>query len=133
MQKFHTIDFSVLGLLAHICKEYNHNLDNIDNDDIAEALETLEDDADDNYLELDGNEYRIIKDSEIWDIYVDTIKDIVTDCYDLKLDKMPDFIAFEIDWEQTAKNCFVDGYGHTFATYDGVENELEGYWIFRVN
>jgi hypothetical protein len=133
MFKLHTIDFSIFGILAHICAEYDHNLDIIDNEDIAEALETLEEDCDDNSICFNGHEYRIIKDSEIWGIYVDTIKEMVSDCYDLKLDKLPNFIAFEIDWEQTAKNCFVDGFGHTFAIYDGGENEFEGYWIFRTN
>ena len=36
---------------------------------------------------------------------------------------MPDWLA--VDWEETAQNCFVDGYGHTFARYDGYEIEYE--------
>jgi hypothetical protein len=43
---------------------------------------------------------------------LNTIKTITLDCYDLKL---PDFLA--IDWEETAQNCSVDGYGNTFASY----------------
>lgn len=106
-------------------------------DDAREAIEFLRDkvsegDAD-FYFEFDGNEYRIISDSFIWEIYVDAIKDLVNDCYDLKLDKIPDFIAIEIDWEQTAKNAYVDGYGHTFSSYDGSEYEAGDYWIFRTN
>lgn len=84
-------------------------------------------------IDFDGNEYRIIGDSEIWDIYVEEIKNTVTDCYDLKLDNIPDFVAFSIDWEQTAKNAYTDGYGHTFATYDGKETSSNGMWIFRTN
>lgn len=100
-----------------------------------ELIETLESNKgdDDFSIEFDGNEYRVIADSAIWDIYVEAIKDIVNDCYDLKLDKLPEFLAVEIDWEQTAKNCYVDGYGHTFATYDGEEVECSDYWIFRTN
>ncbi len=84
-------------------------------------------------FEFDGNEYRMISDSDIWDIYVDEIKQTVEDCYDLKLDNIPDFVAWSIDWEQTAKNAYVDGYGHTFSGYDGSEEEAAGYYIFRTN
>lgn len=106
-------------------------------DDAREAIEFLRDKVSegdtDFYFEFDGSEYRIISDSSIWEIYVDTIKDIVNDCYDLKLDKIPEFIAIEIDWEQTAKNAYADGYGHTFSSYDGSEYEAGDYWIFRTN
>lgn len=85
------------------------------------------------YIQCDGNEYRIISESEIWDIYVETIKELVNDCYDLKLEKVPDWISLEIDWEQTSKNAYVDGYGHTFSSYDGGEIFTGDYWIFRVN
>lgn len=80
-------------------------------------------------IDFDGNEYRIIKDDIIWSIYVETIKETVLDCYGL--DKIPGFV--EIDWEQTAKNCYYDGYGYTFATYDNEESEAGGFWIFRTN
>ena len=93
----------------------------------------LEFSVDDFNIEFDGKEYRLIDDNAIWDIYVDEIKYLVEDGYDLELDTIPDFVAFEIDWEQTAKNAYVDGYGHTFASYDGEESEAGGYWIFRVN
>lgn len=98
--------------------------------EITNNIESCEDDF---YLDFDDNEYRLIADESIWDIYVEEIKNIVEDCYDLKLDSIPDFVAFEIDWDQTAKNAYVDGYGHTFAGYDGEETEAGGYWIFRVN
>jgi len=88
---------------------------------------------DDFYIEFDGNEYRIISENSIWDIYVEDVKNTVEDGYDLKLDSIPDFIAFNIDWQQTAKNAFVDGYGHTFSGYDGEESMAAGYWIFRTN
>ena len=90
-------------------------------------------------LDFDGNEYRIIHTDSIWNIYVQTIKDIVQECYDLKLDKIPDFIVWSIDWEATAQNAYVDGYGHTFASYDGNEIEIImplgklQYHAFRIN
>ena len=84
-------------------------------------------------FEFDGNEYRLIAESAIWGIYVEEIKNIVNDCYDLKLDDVPHWIALEIDWEQTAKNAYDDGYGHTFSGYDGSEYEAGKYYIFRTN
>lgn len=102
---------------------------------LFEAIEELESKLgnDDFYFEFDGNEYRLISESAIWDIYVDEIRNIVNDCYDLKLDNIPSFVAWEIDWEQTAKNAYVDGYGHTFSGYDGSELEIGNYFVFRTN
>lgn len=101
--------------------------------DIFDALESLDCGDDDFTLDFDGNEYRIIKDSAIWEIYRDEIEQLVNDCYDLKLDKLPPFIAVSIDWEETAKNAYADGYGHTFSWYDGQEYEAADHWIFRTN
>lgn len=122
---------SHIAILRAIIDEHNHN---INMDDAREAIETLQDDlADDFTFEFDGNEYRIISDGAIWGIYRDEIQNIVEECYDLKFDSIPKFVAFEIDWEQTAKNAYSDGYGHTFSTYDHSEVEAGGYWIFRTN
>jgi len=127
------------NILSVICSANGHVLTY---SEAKEAIETIQDTraiADINHvetdfiLELDGAEYRIIEDDDLWDIYVETIKDIVQDCYELKLDDIPDFVAFAIDWEGTAKNCLVDGYGHTLSGYDGSELETGGYHIFRTN
>lgn len=109
--------------------------------DLFEAIEFLEcrvcdiGGDSDFCFEYDGNEYRIITESAIWDIYVESIQSLVEDCYSdvLKLDDIPSFIALEIDWEQTAKNAYVDGYGHHFSGYDGSELEIGGYYVFRTN
>lgn len=133
-------DFSyTYSLILSGIIDANHDIDDFDDDTIIEALEEITDkNSDDFWFEFDGNEYRIIHTGSIWDVYVEEIKNIVTDCYDLKLDKIPDFIAVSIDWEQTAQNAIVDGYGHTFASYDGEEIEIIGnkgviYHAFRVN
>ena len=113
---------------------------NVDIDSTSEIFEALEEieihiGEDDFNLDFDGNEYRIISESDIWEIYVDAIKETVEDCYSdvINLDKIPSFIAVSIDWEQTAKNAYVDGYGHTFSSYDHSETEAAGYYIFRTN
>lgn len=108
---------------------------------IFDALEELEGyiaGSDDDFnLEFDGAEYRLIGSDEetIWPIYRDAIQETVEDCYSevLDLSKIPNFIAVSVDWEQTAKNAYADGYGHQFSGYDGSEHEAGGYYIFRTN
>ena len=109
----------------------------INMDDAREAIKALRESIDqeeyDFTLDFDGNEYRIIHEDSIWGIYVEEIKNIVESCYDLKLDQLPGFIAVSIDWENTATNAYVDGYGHTFSGYDGSEEKVGDYYIFRTN
>lgn len=104
----------------------------INRDEVRELTQYLTDVEADFYIDIDGEEYRFIHDLAIWGIYVEAIKEITEDCYDIKT---PTWLA--IDWEQTAENCSVDGYGHTFASYDGGEIEYnfggEFYHIFRTN
>lgn len=123
--------------MSHFVDDDSEPDENGDYDDnrqeLFDALESLACGDDDFTLDFDGNEYRIIKDSAIWEIYRDEIENIVNEWYDLKLDKIPDFIAVTIDWEQTARNAYADGYGHTFASYDGDEREAADHWIFRTN
>lgn len=85
--------------------------------------------TDDFYVEPDsGGEYRLIHEDDIFAIFTVEIIDLIKGCYNLEL---PDFV--EIDWDTTANNCLVDGYGHHFSTYDGSEEYTENYYIFRVN
>ena len=137
-----TEEYQIAEVLAAIIVE-NHDLSDFiydaedDETDNRQELQDFIDEFDlsesDQTIDFDGNEYRIIRDSDIWDIYRDTIQGIVEDCYDLNLDKVPDFIALSIDWEQTAQNAYVDGYGHTFSSHDGSEIETSLHWIFRTN
>jgi len=121
-------------ILACIIDEHTHSIDEDNPDEIIEALDTIEAGLGGDFtLDFDGNEYRIICDDCIWGIYRDEIQSIVEECYDLKFDSIPDFVAFEINWEQTAQNAYTDGYGHTFSGYDGSEHEAGHHWIFRTN
>jgi len=121
-------------ILSEICGYHSHRCDYSEVKEAVLFLEEKIQDGDSDFtLDFDGNEYRIISEGDIWQIYVDEIKQTVEDCYDLKLDQVPDFIALSIDWEQTAQNAYVDGYGHTFSGYDGSELETAGYYIFRTN
>ena len=117
-------------ILAAICEENGITLTY---SEAKEYLIVLDVPMADRDFEIDGMEFRIIHNDDIWDIFVEEIKDIVNDCYDLKLDDVPGFIALTIDWEQTAENAFVDGYGHTFSLHDGSELYIGEYIIFRIN
>ena len=139
-----TDDYQVAEVLSAIVHE-NHDIDDFvyltsedtEDTDNRQVLRDFIDEFDlsdsDQTIEFDGNEYRIIRESDIWDICVEEIKNIVNDCYDLKLDKLPGFIAVSIDWEETAQNAYADGYGHTFSGYDGSEIETKNHYIFRTN
>ena len=90
---------------------------------------------DDFYVEIDGCEFRFIAEQEIFGIYVDSVEQMVQECY-LGGSELPYWV--EIDWDQTAENLYEsDGYGHHFATYDANEYEytLGGYdyYVFRTN
>lgn len=82
-------------------------------------------------IELDDAEYRFIHDAEIEAIYKDSIRELVEECYLVGAKEFPWWIA--IDWTQTAQNCFADGYGHHFSSYDGSELEIADYLVFRIN
>lgn len=144
MQKDDDYVSTVVPILAEIINNHNHSIDDFIDDDskdddrqtIIDAIEAIYSGKGSDFtLDFDGEEYRIIPDSDIWEIYVEEIKNIVKDCYSdfLNLDKIPAFIAVSIDWEETAKNAYTDGYGHTFSWYDGSEYKAGGHWIFRTN
>lgn len=125
---------SHIEILRAIIDYHSHTVDiTTARDAITGLREKIENAENDFNFDFDGIEYRIIADSAIWDIYVEEIKRIVEDCYELNLDKIPDFIAVNIDWEKTAENAFADGYGHTFSSYDHSKIDVANYWIFRVS
>lgn len=124
-----------IQILREIIDQHNNSIDLSEAREAREAIETLREKMgeSDFSFEFDGNEYRLIKEADIWSIYRDEIENIVNECYELNLHKLPEFIAVSIDWEETAKNAYADGYGHTFSGYDGSEYEAGGYYIFQTN
>lgn len=107
----------------------------INRDEVREIERYIESEND-FYVEIDGQEYRFIHENAIWDIYVDSIRDLTEECYLINEGAKQWWIA--IDWDKTAQNCYdADGYGHHFGTYDGNEVEWafdgENYHIFRTN
>lgn len=78
---------------------------------------------------LPYGQVRLIDKDEIDQIWTDSLIEQIKECYDLP--DLPNFV--EIDWEQTAQNCKVDGLGHHFASYDHEEHDCGNYYIFRTN
>lgn len=129
--------YTFCHILAGMIEE-NHDITDFDESELIEALNDIAGNYSFDFsIEFDGAEYRVIHESDIWCIYVDTIRDIVQDCYSdiINLDKVPSFIAVAIDWEATAHNAYADGYGygHTFSSYDGSELFTINHCIFRTN
>ena len=126
-------------------------LDNcVDSDWFAEALEDYEI----GYIEeirdeeASYEEYKTRLDEEMGDAGVDTEDEFLQyliECYDDPVEWFKDMFGMEeftntieeynlIDWESVINEAIeVDGCGHFIATYDGVENEMGEYFIYRLN
>ena len=126
-------------------------LDNcVDSDWFAEYLEDyytsyIEDIRDE---ESDYEEYETRLAEEMEDAGVDTEEEFLEyliECYEDPVEWFKDMFGMEeftntieeynlIDWEAVIEESIaVDGCGHFIATYDGVENEMDEYFIYRLN
>ena len=126
-------------------------LDNcVDSDWFAEYLEDYEIGyiEDIRCEEASYEEYKTRLDEEMGDAGVDTedeFLEYLIECYDDPVEWFKDMFGMEeftntieeynlIDWEAVINEAIeVDGCGHFIATYDGVENEMDGYFIYRLN
>lgn len=82
-------------------------------------------------IELDGSEYRFIDDNSIEDIFAESVQNMIEECY--ITEDMPSLIVGHLNWDGIVRDCMMDGYGHHFSGYDGSENGVTGYYIFRTN
>ena len=126
-------------------------LDNcVDSDWFAEYLEDYERGyiEDIRCEESDYEEYETRLAEEMEDAGVDTEEEFLEyliECYDDPVEWFKDMFGMEeftntieeynlIDWEAVINEAIeVDGCGHFIATYDGVENEMGEYFIYRLN
>ena len=126
-------------------------LDNcVDSDWFAEYLEDYERGyiEDIRCEESDYEEYETRLAEEMEDAGVDTEEEFLEyliECYDDPVEWFKDMFGMEeftntieeydlIDWEVVINEAIeVDGCGHFIATYDGVENEMGEYFIYRLN
>ena len=119
-------------ITRHILDFIKYQLDLDINRDEVRKIENQLNSENDFIADIDVCQYRFMHEDIIWDTYVEEIRRITEDCYNI-----PELHWLAIDWEETAQNCIVDGYGHTFSTYNGSEDEYifgeENYYIFRIN
>ena len=126
-------------------------LDNcVDSDWFAEYLEDYEIGyiEDIRCEESDYEEYETRLAEEMEDAGVDTEEEFLEyliECYDDPVEWFKDMFGMEeftntieeynlIDWEAVINEAIeVDGCGHFVATYDGEENEMGEYFIYRLN
>ena len=126
-------------------------LDNcVDSDWFAEYLEDYERGyiEDIRCEESDYEEYETRLAEEMEDAGVDTEEEFLEyliECYDDPVEWFKDMFGMEeftntieeynlIDWEAVINEAIeVDGCGHFIATYDGEENEMGEYFIYRLN
>ena len=112
----------------------NYHSGNFTASELEPLVDFLNDSKKEIWLEIDGMEFHIISESAIDEIYQESFKEMVEDCYDIKPDNFPGFLIVNIDWKASAdyvQQC--DGYGNHFASYDGEELESSGYYIFRTS
>ena len=115
------------SILGTICRE--HSIELTYSEAKGYLLTLQNDQCDDFPFEIEGMEFRIIYDDELDKIWEQSLIEQIKECYDLS--DIPKFVS--IDWEQTAKNCMVDGAGHHFSHYDGSELDSINHTIFRTN
>lgn len=131
--------------LARNILEVANNVTDSDNQDytfreLVELMQgiknKIEEGETDFYLdELACGEVRVVCKSVIGETWHEELIQTVKDCYDFAetLENLPSCVACDIDWDQTAENCKVDGMGHHFAGYDHEEHSTNTHYIFRTS
>jgi antitoxin component of MazEF toxin-antitoxin module len=104
--------------------------------ELKELLEMMVNNRDFTFEFENGQEYRIINENKIEDIYFEEQEDMLNEVYPEVFNNNLWWV--EIDMNKTIQNLLdADGYGNLFATYDGTDNEvyLEGdlFHFFRTN
>ncbi len=100
-------------------------------------LEAEEDSENDFIFEFEGVEHRIISESEIDAIALEEIENSLKECYDISeaIESAPSFLQnyIDVDWASAAAHCLSsDGYGHHFNYWNGGEENIGNYYVFRL-
>ena len=120
-------------------KKFTEQLDFLQFENVKEIKELLEMMVNNNDFIFEfknGEEYRIINDEVIYEIYCDEQEETLLVIYPEVFKSNLWWV--EIDMPKTINNILdADGYGNLFASYDGEEHEVtlekELYHFFRTN
>ena len=85
---------------------------------------------DEDTFEYEGEEYLVLTDDEA-DVKLDQYLDSYID--DCVLPEIPECYRPYFDEEAFKEACESDGRGYSLASYDGHENEQDGFYIYRTN
>lgn len=96
----------------------------LDASEVLEACEALEDSQ---YFALDGAEYRVVSDEELFDVYLEEFISLNEGTFDI-----PAWL--QVDWEASARDVIASyGYASYFSSWDGETHiEVDHYNLFRV-
>jgi hypothetical protein len=94
----------------------------------SEQLETST--YDDSIFELGDQEFMILDENEADKKWEESLDSYIKECI---MPDLPDSIRYYFDEEKWKRDARFDGRGHCLSSYDGCENEYEGYYIYRIN
>jgi hypothetical protein len=81
-------------------------------------------------IEVSDGDYLVLDDNEAEQRFEESITEYINDCV---LSEIPKQYQSYFDYKAFIKDCNCDGRGHTLASYDGEENEIDEYFIYRTN
>lgn len=116
--------------MENIIKYFSDNFAPLSQEQINQLRENLDNEKD-FYLELEtGEEFRLIDEKFIDDIFEDSVIQLVEDCY---FTKDNEFLQRYFDYDKFVQDCKMDGFWTHFNSYDWSEEFFDWYYIFRIN
>jgi len=84
------------------------------------------------FLEVNGDYYLVYTDDEANDAWEESMDNYIDE---IVLEEIPEHLRGYFDYKGFKHDCSFDGRGHTLASYDGQEEEIEvegtTYYIYR--
>ena len=128
-KKLALLDFLNIDYFLHTDNKYYYG-EKFDYNEDATIEEVLEYKEYDNPDCTECNDYLVLTDDEAnerWSEYLD--------CYidDCVISELPKTYRNYFDYEKWKRDAKYDGRGHSLSSFDGIENEQNGYYIYKMN
>lgn len=104
-----------------------------ENKEVADVIELLNDinNLYDETFETDGGEYMVLTDDEADQAWEESLDSYIEECIYPEFQNETLKNYFDEDaWKNDARH---DGRGHSLNSYDGNEEESNGFYIYRIN